>query len=360
MPGDVSLALRRGQMSGFIHLRYVGETTSPWHIGMLHQHVVGGRSISYMRTRTDLMWGRGIRGPVLRQLWRSYCPHSDLGDGAAFNPERDCIRCRTSSECPFNNLRGSNDEGEWKGRPRLILTNLRLMTPKSLRPRRLSITSLDEENMRSIRAGCIIEYIPSGTRFSFEAILMAEGSSFEQDFDRAVRISLEFLGWGGRCNEGFGRGRILEAERNNFESFWRRYVVERAESILDGRELELSIETLLILDRDSGGFYTSSAEPKFREKLCNCINERFWQFTGGRVYLQEAVDAVSGGRFGIIRGWSRRFSRELFFRGIAGSIKVALRRGLRPEEAQALALTRYGVGRYKNQGLGAMAPGGGS
>ena len=346
-------------MRSFIHLRYIGETTSPWHIGDTSPHSIGyGREPRFRRTRKDLMWGRGIRGPVLRQLWRTYCPRSDIRDGVDFKPEKNCKWCKMANECPFNNLRGSNDEGEWKDRPRLILTNLKFELPDGLKPRRLYLLALSERNMAAARGGYVVECIPSGTRFSFEAILMAEGCRFERAFDQAVRVSLEFFGWGGRCNEGFGKGRILQVERSDFNGFWRRYINSYTRNILWKRELDLQIETLLILDRDSGGFYTNSSESGFMEKLCHCLNERFWQFTGRHVYLQEAVQAISGGRPAAIRGWSRKLSREMTFRGISGSIKLRLKRKLRPEEAQALALARYGVGRYKNQGFGAMILGG--
>ena len=347
-------------MKDFIHLRYIGETTSPWHVGRLPQRMVRERFMDYQYTRADLMWGRGIRGPVLRQLWRSHCPHSDLMDKTDFNPQRHCIQCPMSPECPFNNLRGSDDEGEWKDRPRLILTNLKFTLPRDFQPKRLTFTTLSARDLGTAtgRGPYVVEYIPPGTRFSFEAILMAEGAHFEGDFDRAVRVSLGFFGWGGRCNEGFGRGKILDCERNDFDRFWDRYIDKRAEGMLDGGELELSIETLLILDKDSGGYYTSSLEPGFAEKFCNCINERFWQFRGEHVHLQEVVERVDGGRPGILRGWSRKLSHEIFFRGIAGSIRVVLSRKLRMEETQALALARYGIGRYKNQGFGAMFLGG--
>jgi len=162
----------------------------------------------------------------------------------------------------------------------------------------------------------------------------------------------------GDVTRASGRGRILKVERNDFNNFWRSYIYGYARNILWKKWLDLKIETLLILDRDSRGFYTGSSEPGFVEKLCNCINERFWQFTGRHVYLQEVIQAISGGRPAAIRGWSRKLSREMTFRGISGSIKLRLKRKLRPEEAQALALARYGVGRYKNQGFGAMILGG--
>lgn len=106
--------------------------------------------------------------------------------------------------------------------------------------------------------------------------------------------------------------------------------------------------------RRDGGHYISVDEPGFAEKFCNCLNERYWQFTGRHIHVQEAVKSVRGGRAGVVRGWSRRYRRGAVFRGLAGRIALSLERGLRIEEVEALALARYGVGRYKSQGLGAM------
>ena len=119
----------------FVHLLFKGRTTSPWHVGMR-------RFGDYLYTRTDMLWGRGIRGPVLRQLWRTYCPKSDVHDRAPFRPERDCPSCDMADDCPFNNLRGSPDEGEFKDRPRLIITNLEFEGPQ--RPEVMALVARDE------------------------------------------------------------------------------------------------------------------------------------------------------------------------------------------------------------------------
>ncbi|MEM4847099.1 MAG: hypothetical protein QW794_05015 [Thermosphaera sp.] len=340
----------------FIHLRYLGETVTPWHVGRLPQRIAALGFPDLQYTRTDLMWGRGLRGPILRQLWRSYCPLSDSRDGAAFRPEDDCPKCSMLDECPFGNLRGSDDEGEWKDKPRLIFTNLRFRLPADFQPPRLTFTTLDEEWLGTAeeRGPYTVEYIPPGTRFEFEVILMADGARFEKEFDDAVRTSLKFFGWGGRCNEGFGRGRIIERERAGYEEFWRRYVSEPASKVLDRRELDLRVELLLILDKDGGGYYTSTREEGFLEKFCNCVNERYWQFTSEHIYAQEAIKGVEGGRPGLLRGWSRKLSRELIFKGISDRIRLMLGDNIEEQIAEAIALARYGIGRYKNQGFGSL------
>lgn len=344
-------------MRDLVHLRYIGGTTSPWHVGRLPQRVATRGFPDLQYTRTDLMWGRGIRGPVLRQLWRSYCPSSDSRDGATFMPERDCPRCSMLEECPFGNLRGSDDEGEWKDKPRLILTNLRFELPANFQPPRLSFTTLDEEWLGTSeeRGPYRIEYIPSGTRFEFEAILMADGARFEKEFDDAIRTSLKFLGWGGRCNEGFGRGRIIECERIGYEEFWKKYVSEPAGTMLEKEEVDLRIELLLILDRDGGGYHMSTCEAGFLEKFCNCINERYWQFTGEHIYAQEAIRGIEGGRPGLLRGWSRKLSREIIFKGLSDRVKLMLGGEVKQQITEAIALARYGIGRYKNQGFGSLS-----
>lgn len=344
------------KMDQFVHLKYIGKTMAPWHVGRLPQRIAARGFPDLLYTRTDLMWGRGIRGPVLRQLWRSYCSLSEPRDGIDFRPERDCPECRMQEDCPFNNLRGSDDEGEWKDRPRLILTNLKFDLPESFRPPRLTFTTLDEEWLGTSeeKGPYTIEYIPSGLKFTFEAILMADGVRFERELDQAVRVSLRFFGWGGRCNEGFGRGEIIECERRGYDDFWKTYVAREAEKVFEREKLGMKVETLLIIDRDSGGYYTSTCEGGFLEKLCNCINERFWQFTGQHIYVQESVKGVEGGVPGILRGWSRRLSREVIFKGIAEGIELHFRGELKESIAEAIALTRYGLGRYKNQGFGCL------
>jgi len=83
---------------------------------------------------------------------------------------------------------------------------------------------------------------------------------------RAVKISLKFHGWGGFCNEGFGRGEIIEIRRHTFEEFEHKYVKPNAQKIMEITHASFFIEPLLILDKDSGGYYRSILEQGFKEK----------------------------------------------------------------------------------------------
>lgn len=345
--------------NGFVYLHYFGETLTPWHAGILPQRMAGAGFMDYLYTRTDLLWGRGVRGPILRQLWRTYCPKSDERDAVNFSPETDCPRCVQKDECPFNNLRGSNDEGEWKDRPRMIVSNLRFHLPEDVRrnPPRLTFNTLDEEWMgvAKERAPYTIEYIPVGVQFDFEVILMAEGVRFRDEVDRAVVISLGFLGWGGRCNEGFGRGRIIreKVEVMGFDEFWERKIKPMAESVMNLERIVMEPETMLIVDRDQGGLYMSPYEEGFSKKFCNLLYERFWQFTGLQRHIDDALERIEGdAKPMVIRGWSRKLGRRISFIGISGQLILKMRRRIGFDEAELLAISRYGIGRYKNQGFG--------
>jgi hypothetical protein len=343
----------------FVYLHYFGETTTPWHVGVMPQRMTGAGFTDYLYTRTDLLWGRGVRGPILRQLWRTYCPKSDERDAVDFKPETDCPVCTQRGECPFNNLRGSNDEGEWKDKPRMIISNLRLHLSEDIRrsPPRLTFNTLDEEWMgvAEERAPYTIEYIPAGIEFDFEIILMAEGARFRDEVDRAVSISLGFLGWGGRCNEGFGRGRIIreKMERMGFSEFWEKKIKPVAESIMDSEEILVEPETILIVDREGGGFYTSPYEEGFSKKLCNLLYERFWQFTGIQRHIDDALERVRGeAKPTVIRGWSRKLGMRIPFIGVSGQLILNMKKRIGFDEAELLSISRYGIGRYKNQGFG--------
>lgn len=336
----------------FIHMKFKGRTTSPWHVGKR-------RYGDYHYTRDDYLWGRGIRGPVLRQLWRTYCPKCDAREGVNFIPERDCPDCVNAGNCPFYNLIGSAEEGEFKDKPHLIITNLRFLG--RVEKGRLSLATLDDKYRGVVegKAPVFVEYLSEGTRFEFEVIMMGEGSRFAGEFESAVKTSLRFFGWGGFCNEGFGRGEITDVERNGFNVFDYKYVEAEADRILhkvsQARILHFKIDPILMLDRDGGGFYTSTHEEGFLRKLCNCINERFWQFYGMHVHLQEWVKEVSGrARTVSIKAWSRARRRPQTFKGIGNELTLHFNEPIEPEEAKALAIARYGVGRYKNQGFGSL------
>ena len=96
----------------------------------------------------------------------------------------------------------------------------------------------------------------------------------------------------------------------------------------------------------------------FREKLANCMSERYWQFYGHNIYMR--IKEVSGPARPVrIRGWSRKEGRWKEFAGVTGELVLEFEEELGPEEARGLAICRYGVGRYKNQGFGSLRPKGG-
>ena len=336
----------------FIYIHFKGRTTSPWHVGLR-------RYGDYLYTRDDYLWGRGIRGPVLRQLWRTYCPKSDAHDGVGFYPEVDCPKCAMALDCPFWNLRGTDDEGEFKDKPRLIITNL-YFKRDSVKKDRIALATLSEEYRGVVeeRAPVFIEYIHEGAEFEFEAILMGEGVRFSDQFISAVEVSLKFLGWGGFCNEGFGRGEITY-RKYGFDSFEYGVIEPLAKKIMDRVEqskyVTFNISPILILDRNDGGIYRSILEEGFNDKICNCINERYWQFYGKHIHIQSKVESLGGrARTMKIQAWSRKLRERIPFEGIGKELTVHFSQQIDAEEAKALALARYGVGRYKNQGFGSL------
>ena len=336
----------------FIHMHFRGQTTSPWHIG---KRKYG----DYLYTRDDYLWGRGIRGPVLRQLWRTFCPKSDARDRVEFNPEKDCLSCITADDCPFHNLIGSADEGEFKDKPRLIITNLRFTG--NVNKSRVALATLDERHLGVVegKAPVFVEYLLEGASFEFEAILMGKGAKFADHFESAVKTSLQFFGWGGFCNEGFGRGAIASVEKSDFSGFDHKYITPTAKKILERlqkeKNLVFDISPILILDKDGGNIYKSVFEEGFQNKLCNCINERYWQFYGENIYIQSCVERVSGrARTVRIDAWSRALGKPKPFEGVGHEIILHFKGEVGNERAKAFALAKYGVGRYKNQGFGSL------
>ena len=349
MPEEVSFTAQQGKEAlSFIHMHFYGRTTSQWHVGKRKRGCL-------LLTRDDYLWGRGVRGPVLRQLWRTFCPKSDVKDGASFLPERDCPSCRMAGNCPFANLRGCNGEGEFKDKPRLIITNLRFID--NVRKGRVALTSISDEYMSAVkgRIPTFIEYLSEGATFEFEAILMAEGVQFADALESAVKVSLKFHGWGGFCNEGFGRATITKVERNCFDAFNRKYVEPLAEKIENGRTLSFTIKPLLILEKDGNSLYRSIHEEGFLDKLCHCIDERYWQFYGEHIHIKSKVEKLGGMAKTVkFHAWSRKLGKPITFEGIGNQISLHLNSNLKHEEAKALAIAKYGVGRFKNQGFGSL------
>jgi hypothetical protein len=268
-----------------------------------------------------------------------------------------------AQECPFWNLRGTADEGEFKDKPRLIVTNL-IFRRGSVRKDRIALTTLSDQYLGVVeaKAPVFIEYICEGAEFEFEAVLMGEGVRFADQFTSAVEVSLKFLGWGGFCNEGFGRGAIVNVRKHSFSNFEYDVIEPLAEKILDEANrsgyLTFNVIPMLMLDRDGGsGVYTSIFQEGFRDKLCNCINERYWQFYDRHAYIQGKIESIGGrARTTSIRAWSRKIRGKIQFEGIGNEVTLYFSDKLDSEEAKIIALTRYGVGRYKNQGFGSLHP----
>jgi hypothetical protein len=266
-------------------------------------------------------------------------------------------------ECPFWSLRGTADEGEFKDKPRLIMTNL-YFKGDSIRKDRVALATLSDQYLGVVeaRAPVFIEYICEGAEFEFEAILMCEGVKFADQFTSAVEVSLKFLGWGGRCNEGFGRGTITNMRKYGFNGFEYNIIEPLTQKIMDEANqsgyVTFSISPMLILDRNgNGGVYTSILQEGFRDKLCNCINERHWQFYGKHAYIQGKIESIGGrARTTRIEAWSRKIRGKMPFEGIGNEITLYFSNKLDAEEAKTLALAKYGIGRYKNQGFGSLKP----
>lgn len=327
----------------FLHLNFSGRTTSPWHVGK--------RSFrDYLYTRTDYLWGRGIRGPVLRQLWRESCPKASASERVRFHPERDCVTCQKSDGCAFNDLRGSG-EGEFKDRPKLIIRNLYFK--ETFTPRLFSLVSR-KDSTRGVVQGkgpVWIEAIPPDIEFEFEAILQGDGLEHKGELIDATGTSIDFFGWGAFCNEGFGRGQIERVEENNFKSFEKK-VLEPAVAGVEERRTTFKIEPVLLLEKERFNNYTSILEEGFREKLINSINERYWQFYGDNIYVP--LEKVSGkGRTAEIRYWSRKQGSSGLFKGVGNELTLHYDK-LDEEHIKALALMRCGIGRFKNMGMGGL------
>jgi len=329
----------------FLNLRFKGITTTPWHIG---DRIFG----DYRYSRRDYLWGRAVRGAILTYLWRTYCHKSDIREKVRFNPDEDCKNCKDREECPFFNLRGSG-EGEFKDTPKLIVTNLKFKN--KLRKDRIPLISLDEEYLGVSKGPVWIEFIPSGAEFEFEIILIGDGVRFKEDVKNAVRSVLTFFGLGGFKNEGFGRGRISDINELNLEEF-RNELLKIGEKIKDeikrNGKITFEIEPILMLEKNKNEYFTSIIEKGFKEKLINCLCERYWQFFKENIYIP--IEEVTGASRSVkIRAWSRKYNREIKFEGIAGELTIHISE-VSDEQALALALAKYGIGKFKNMGFGSL------
>ena len=170
-----------------VQLIFKGRTTTPWHIGER-------KYSNYLYTRKDILWGRGVGGSVLRQLWRICCPFSDNRERVKFN-EIGCKKCPSAEECPFNALRGVDSEGEFKDTPRIVFTNVYF---REVKTGKMVITSLNEKYRGVIEEiePVYVEYIESGAKFYFEILLMGKGLEFKDEVVNTVKSSLKFFGWG--------------------------------------------------------------------------------------------------------------------------------------------------------------------
>ena len=147
-------------------------------------------------------------------------------------------------------------------------------------------------------------------------------------------------------------------EENEFSDFEKKYIEPTAERISKMMELNgeavFKVDTVLMINRkDEKGFYTSIMENGFKERLITNINERYWQFYDENVYVP--IERVSGkARSTRMEAWSREHKRGKSFIGIGNEIRIKLKEH-EDEYVKALALTKYGIGRYKNMGFGSLS-----
>ena len=334
-------------MREFINLIFEGKTTSPWYVGKC---VCGNQ----FYTRTDILWGRGVRGAVLRQLWRTYCHLSDIIDRARFDPKKDCRSCDLRFECPFNALRGVDKKGDFKDTPKIVFTNLYFNG--DIKTDWITIAPFDDRHRNIIRKrSAYIEYIKPGVNFYFEVILTGRGIDFKNEIIKAVKTSLKFFGWGGFCNEGFGRGEIKRIEERNFDKFdaiISKISEEVVDNVKDYGSIKFKITPMLILEKKDNSPYLSIVEKGFKEKFLHSLVERYWQFYKDKKYPE--IKEIFGETKRIrIRGWSRRDRREQIFEGIGGELTVEFSE-LDVDTAKVIAISKYGIGKYKNQGFGSL------
>lgn len=323
-------------MEEFVHLHFTGKTTSPW--------VIGRRTYSNYIFCQRFLWGRAVRGPVLGYMLKSYCPYLP-------SSTLPCEGCTQREDCPFYNLYGADNEGAFKDTPRLLITSLAFKTPRFPR---MHLISRDAVTNGVALGPVTVEYIPPETCFEFEVIMTGEATGFVERLKEAVRATLTLTGWGARCSAGCGRGRIENVVNHGFDEWVSKYVERRVEELEGKRAFTLEIFPILMLEKEKNIYYTSVVEKGFRKKLANSMSERYWQFFKDSKYLR--IEDVSGACvFTAVRAWSRKDNRQVNnFRGLAGELQLRLTSRLSKEDLRVVGVSWYGIGRFKNQGLGSL------
>lgn len=321
----------------FVHLHFFGETTAPWTI-------TKKRYSSYVYSY-NFLWGRAVRGPILNYILQSFCPHLP-------NAMLPCCECSNYSECPFFNLNGSEKSGDFKDTPKFVVTSL---TFRTFDMRRLKLTSINILGNSNNSQGIVnVEYIPIGTNFEFEVILTGDASKFVNYVIEGARATLTLVGWGARCTEGYGRGKIIKVDRQSFTE-WLQYVDKKTNTYEGKTTASLRAFPMLILSKEEARptIYTSIFERNFANKLANSMNERYWQFTKLNHHLN--IKNVSGNcTFTRVRSWSRRDNCSDLFGGLSGDLFLEFTAPLTASEARIIGISWYGIGSYKNQGFGSL------
>jgi hypothetical protein len=320
----------------FVHLDFEGKTTSPWSIGRRYYS-------NYIYCQ-NFLWGRAIRGPILGYLLKTYCPNLS-------NTILPCDNCEEQEGCPYHNLNGCEKEGELKDTPKLIVTTL---TFDKFENERLFLTSKDAIT-NGTSMGVNIEHIPIGTRFNFEVVLTGSAVRYTKNVVEAINGTLALAGWGGRCSRGYGRGRILKMEENNFDDWVTKYLDKRCNIFENECIITLNLFPILILETGEGPerIFTNIVEKNFILKLTNCMNERYWQFFKLHHHLKiKSISGLCG--FTRFRSWSRKDSSSGSFGGLSGDLTLQFEAPLTIEDLRTIGISWYGIGRYKNQGFGSL------
>jgi CRISPR/Cas system CSM-associated protein Csm3 (group 7 of RAMP superfamily) len=314
-------------MMELLNLHIKGITTSPWFIKK-KEHP------NYIYCE-KFLWGRAIRGIILNYLLRNYCKEFHI----------KCKKCFEKNGCPFYNIYGNNND-EDKDMPKFIISSLFF---EKIKIKKAPILSRDFITNGTSKFKTI-EYIDQNSIFEFEIVLKNSSIKFSDHIKEAIENTLDFIGWGGMCSKGYGRGKIIEIKEYDFDK-WINKIDERMKKFEERKEIELEIFPLLILE-DNGKIY-KKIESNFKKKLINSINERYWQFFKENRYLN--IKEINGNvSYKIMNAYSKKEKRFLKFEGIAGTLKLLFEKHLNKEELRMIGIAKYGIGRYKNQGFGSL------